>query len=214
MYFSFVPDIKYDEKPIKFPFSQSEYITAKNFFRRFKIDEDYFQYSVYFNKYAVTDTDRLDTISERFYGNPFFDWVIALTNNIINTQFDWPVKEWQIRDMVENPDATNRYETIEVINAEGNTVLQPGLVVDENFVNSVFKYVDKTTPTVIYTTRAGTNVTRRVTNLDQAIRENDAKRQIYVLKPIYLQSFVTEFRKQNLYSESSNYISSTLKQTG
>lgn len=214
MYFSFVPDIKYDEKPIKFPFSQSEYITAKNFFRRFKVDEDYFQYSVYFNRYAVTDTDRLDTISEKFYGNPFYDWVIAITNNIINTQFDWPVKEWQIRDMVENPDDTNHYETIEVINSEGNVVLQPGLTVDERFVNSVFKYVDATTPTVIYTTRAGTNVTRRVTNLDQATRENDAKRQIYILKPIYLQSFVTEFRKQNLYSESSNFISSTLKQTG
>jgi len=214
MYFSFVPDIKYDEKPIRFPFSQSEYITAKNFFRRFKIDEDYFQYSVYFNKYAVTDVDRLDTISEEFYGNPFYDWVIALTNNIINTQFDWPVREWQIRDMVENPDATHHYETLEVVNAEGNTVLQAGLTVDERFVNSVFKYVDKTTPTVIYTTRAGTNVTRRITNLDQAIKENDAKREIYILKPIYLQSFVTEFRKQNLYSESTNYISSTLKQTG
>jgi len=214
MYFSFVPDIKYDEKPIKFPFSQSEYITAKNFFRRFKIDEDYFQYSVYFNRYAITDTDRLDTISEKFYGNPFYDWVIAITNNIINTQFDWPLKEWQVRDMVENPDDTHHYETIEVINAEGNVVLQPGLTVDERFVNSVFKYVDTTTPTVIYTTRAGTNVTHRVTNLDQTIKENDAKREIYILKPIYLQSFVTEFRKQNLYSESSNYISSTLKQTG
>jgi hypothetical protein len=214
MYFSFIPDIKYDEKPVKFPFSQSEYITAKNFFRRFKIDEDYFQYSVYFNKYAVTDSDRLDTISEKFYGSPFYDWVVALTNNIINAQFDWPVKEWQLRDLVENPDATHHYETIEVVNSEGTVVLQGGLQVDERFVNTPYKYVDTTTPNVIYTTRAGNNITNRVTNLDQATRENDAKREIFILKPIYLQSFVTEFREQNLYSESSNYISSTLKQTG
>lgn len=214
MYFSFVSDIKYDEKPIKFPFSQSEYITAKNFFRRFKIDEDYFQYSVYFNKYAITDTDRLDTISEKFYGNPFYDWVIALTNNIINTNFDWPLKEWQIREIISNPDDTHHYETKEVKNSENTIVLQGGLIVDEKFVSEVFKYVDSTTPNIIYTTRSGANITNRVTNLEQAIKENDNKREISILKPIYLQNFVTEFRQQNLYSESSNYISSTLKQTG
>jgi len=214
MYFSFIPDIKYDEKPVKFPFSQSEYITAKNFFRRFQVDEDFFQYSVYFNKYAVTDSDRLDTISEKFYGSPFYDWVIAISNNIINTQFDWPVKEWQLRELVENPDDVAFYETIEVVNSEGTVVLQGGLRVDERFVATPFKYVDATTPNVIYTTRAGTNITNRVTNLDQATRENDAKRIIYILKPIYLEKFVTEFRQQNLYSESSNFINNTLKQTG
>ena len=30
MYFSLIPDINYDSKPISFPFSESDYITTKN----------------------------------------------------------------------------------------------------------------------------------------------------------------------------------------
>lgn len=164
MYFSFIPDIKYDEKPIKFPFSQSEYITAKNFFRRFQVNEDFFQYSVFFNKYAVTDSDRLDTISEKFYGSPFYDWVIAISNNIINTQFDWPVKEWQLRELVENPDDVAFYETIETKDSNGNIVLQGGLKVDEVFYNAPIYRVDTTStflPVVNNPTQATATVSFR-----------------------------------------------------
>jgi len=221
MYFSFIPDIKYDEKPMKLPFSQAQYVTAKNFFRRFKVDEDYFQYSVYFNKYAVTDSDRLDTISDKFYKDPNFDWVIALTNNILNVHFDWPLKDWEVREMTINPDDVHHYETIETKNSLDEIVLEGGIIVDETFYNSPiyrgqdiihqgFQYYDdgfiKTVP--------GNNVSKKVTNLEQALKENDAKREIFVLRPQYLIDFVTEFREKNLYTKSSNYISNTLKKTG
>jgi len=214
MYFSLIPDIKYDEKPIKFPFSESEYITAKNFFRRFKIDEDVFSYSVYFKKYSITDYDRLDLLAEKAYGSPFYDWVIALTNNLINPLFDWPIKEWQIRNSIDNPDETHHYETLEIKNSQGVIVLQGGLIVDESFVNRPFVYLDKTTPSVLYTSIPGVDATMRFTNLDQAIKENDIKRDIYLLKPEFVESFVSAFRKQNLYFRSSNYIDSQLKKTG
>ena len=55
MYFSLIPDIKYDLKPISYPFSESDYITAKNFFRRFQINKDIFDYSVYYTKYSVVN---------------------------------------------------------------------------------------------------------------------------------------------------------------
>ena len=48
MYFKLLPDIKYDQKPISYPFSESNFVVAKNFFRRFKINEDFKQYAVYF----------------------------------------------------------------------------------------------------------------------------------------------------------------------
>ena len=55
MYFSNIPDIKYDTKPVSYPFSESDYTTAKNFFRRYKINEDIFGYTVLYNKVAVED---------------------------------------------------------------------------------------------------------------------------------------------------------------
>ena len=48
MYFSLIPDIKQPVRPISFPFSESEYITAKNFFRRYQVNPDIFEYAVYF----------------------------------------------------------------------------------------------------------------------------------------------------------------------
>ena len=42
MYFSLLPDISYDQKPVSYPFSVSDKIIAKNFFRRYKLNDDIF----------------------------------------------------------------------------------------------------------------------------------------------------------------------------
>jgi len=214
MYFSLTPDIQYDEKPVKFPFSQSDYVVAKNFFRRFKIDEDRFSYSVFFKRYAIQDGDRLDLIAEKTYGTALYDWVIMLTNNMINPYFDLPISESQIRNLVENPDAIHHYETLEVKNSEGVVVLKEGIIVDQRFVARPFVYLDKSTPSLIYTSRVGNLITKLVTNLDQAILENEAKREIYLLKPNYIAQFVNTFKAQNFYSKSTNYVDSQLKKSG
>jgi len=214
MYFSLTPDIQYDEKPVKFPFSQSDYVVAKNFFRRFKIDEDKFSYSVFFKRYAIVEGDRLDLLSEKTYGTPNYDWVIALTNNIINPYFDWPLSEWQLRDLVDNPDSIHHYETKELKNQEGQVVLEGGLTVDQAFVGRPYVYLNQSTPNLVYTQIAGSNITTAVTNLDQAIRENESKREIYLLKDRYIQQFVRDFKEQSFYSRSTNYVDSQLKKSG
>ena len=69
MYFSLIPDIEYDSKPISYPFSESDFIIAKNFFRRYKIDDDVFGYATFYNKYAVGDGERIENIADAYYGN-------------------------------------------------------------------------------------------------------------------------------------------------
>ena len=83
MYFSLLPNIEYDEKPISYPFSESDFVTAKNFFRRYKLNDDVFSYAVFFKKYAIVDGERPDTLALRAYGDVFYDWVILLTNNMV-----------------------------------------------------------------------------------------------------------------------------------
>lgn len=215
MYFSLTPDIQYDTKPVKFPFSQSDYVIAKNFFRRFKIDEDKFSYSVFFNRYAMKESDRYDLIAERIYGTPYYDWVIILTNNIINPLFEGVLSEYQLRELTEDPDGVHHYETIEVKNTDGQVVLQEGLIVDQTFTTKPFVFVNQTQGnTITYSQLAGTQVTKAVTNLDYAIKENDLQREIYLLKPRYIQQFVESFKKQSFYSKSTNYVDSQLKKAG
>jgi hypothetical protein len=142
MYFSLSPNIQYDTKPVKFPFSQSDYVIANNFFRRFKIDEDKFSYSVFFKKYAIKEGDRWDTIADLAYGSPLYDWVLILTNNVINPQFEFPVAEYELRDLVENPDDVAYYETTELKNQDGDVVLEAGLKVDAAFRSRNYVFVN------------------------------------------------------------------------
>ena len=55
-----------------------------------------------------------------------------------------------------------------------------------------------------------------ISNFDAtfAYNENEKKREIYLLKPSFFQSFVDDFRRKNLYKKDANYISQRLKKTG
>ncbi len=215
MYFSFIPNIEYDKKPIQYPFSESDFVVAKNFFRRYQVNPDVFSYSVYFKKYAVEEGDRLDTIAEKAYGNPFFDWIIVLTNNIINPAFAFPLSQENLRKVLEktydNPySEIKHYKTYEVKNSAGTIVLKEGLIVDEKFYNSSFKYWDGSG----VTQTSGSQISRPVTVFEYEEEENEKKREIFLLRPSYLDAFLTDFRKTNLYGRSSDFINNKLKKTG
>lgn len=215
MYFKNIPNIEYDTKPISYPFSNSDFVIAKNFFRRYQVNPDIFSYSVFFKKYSIVDGERLDTLANKAYGDPFFDWIIILTNNIINPLFDWPLNEYSLRKYCElnyeNPySEIHHYETYELKNSAGNIVLKGGLIVDQKFYTSPFKYWNGTQVTQI----PGNQLSKPVTVFEYESQKNEDKREIYLLKPEYLDGFISDFRKTNLYTKSSDYIDNKLKKTG
>ena len=165
MYFNFLPSIKYGQRPISYPFSESDYVVATNFFRRYKISDTAFSQAIYFNKYALLDGQRLDQIAEAVYGNPNYDWIIVLTNNMINTQYDLPMSESELRKHIEsqydNPYYDyHHYEIIsdaEQVEKFGKVLMPGGTVVDETFYNNrrtltadVFPDLSPTSKTITY----------------------------------------------------------------
>ena len=210
MFFKIVPNISYDEKPISYPFSESDFVVAKNFFRRYKINEDIFQYAVFFKKYTIVDGERPETLAEKAYGDQFLDWVILLTNNMVNAQYDWPRSNYEMYKIVEEEfddpySEINHYEIRETIGR-----YQAGLHVDETFYNGTHKVnIDGTV-----TTKNGNEIASPVTVAEYYQAENEKKRQIYLLKPRYLDSFVADFKRNNLYKKDDNFISQRLKKTG
>ena len=209
MYFSIVPNISYDEKPISYPFSESDYVTAKNFFRRYKINDDVFSFAVLFKKYTIVDGDRPDNLANKIYGDSFYDWVILLTNNMVNAQYDWPMSNYTLSKVVEK-EFDNPYGTIHHYETYEYGPYPDGLHVDQTFYNASHKL--NVNGQIV--TKNGNELCRPVTIMEHYTTENDKKRSIYILKPIYLQSFVDDFRKQNLYKKSGNFVSQRLKQTG
>jgi Base plate wedge protein 53 len=209
MFFSIVPNISYDEKPIKYPFSESDLITAKNFFRRYKLNDEVFSYVVYFTKYTIVDGERPDALANRLYNNPFYDWVILLTNNMVNAQYDWPMSNYTLQKVVEK-EFDDPYATIHHYETYAYGPYPAGLHVDQTFYNGTHK-INLNGQVV---TKNGNELCRPVTIIEHYTAENEKKREIYLLKPRYLESFVNDFRKQNLYKKSGNYISQQLKKTG
>ena len=47
----------------------------------------------FFTKFNVKGDDRPDNVAESFYGDSNLDWVVLLSNNIINVQSEWPLSQ-------------------------------------------------------------------------------------------------------------------------
>tara|TARA_R100000388_G_C7221260_1_gene149097 strand:+ start:469 stop:1101 length:633 start_codon:yes stop_codon:yes gene_type:complete len=210
MYFNILPNIAYDQKPISFPFSESDYIVAKNFFRRYKLNDDIFSQAVYFKKYAVEDGERPDTIAKKVYGNPYYDWVILLTNNVINAQYDWPLSGYDLAQVIESnfDDPYSEIRHYEI--REDIGTYTKGLRVDKTFYDGQHKL--NIGGSII--TKNGNEIASPVTIADYYHYENEKKREIYLLREKYFRGFVADFRKQNLYKDSKDFVTKRLKQTG
>ena len=219
MYFSILPNIKYDVKPQSFPFSSSDYVEVNNFFRRYTINEDIFDFTVYLNQYAVRQGVRIEFIAEEIYGRPQLDWVIALTNNITNIYQDWPMDDNSLQKWAEEKYGSTVYNDLayyeistDVKNSTGLAVLKKGQKVDSNFYNESFSYNNGDAANTVITVD-GSSVASPVTLWEEVVRQNEEKRKIWVIKPQYIDPLMTSLKKQSKYGKCSAYLSKKLKTT-
>ena len=208
MYFKIVPDIAYDQKPISFPFSKSDYVVAKNFFRRYQLNQDVFSTAVYFSKYAIEDTETPSMVATKAYGSPFYDWVILLSNNLVNAQYDWPLSNYDLDKVLEkeydNPyTEIHHYETIKIAQYPA------GMRVDKAFYDKQHKLnIDGN-----IVLKNGSEICGPITVAAHYATENEKKREIDVLNIGYLQIFINDLRDVVRYDKSSRYITSSLAAT-
>ena len=161
-YFRYVPKFEYvtrnsDEQII------SEYQPVKNLFKRAKLREDIFRDLSNFTKYQIIGNDRPDNVASKIYGDEKLDWVILLSNNIVNIQNEWPLTNDAFNEYLFNKYgthdqiyATHHYETREVKNAKGNIIVPSGLQVPRT--HSV-TYYESATNQMITISNATTEVT-------------------------------------------------------
>ena len=219
MYFSILPNIKYDVKPQSFPFSSSDYVEVNNFFRRYLINEDIFDYTVYLNQYAVNQGVRIEYIAEEVYGRPSLDWVIALTNNITNIYEDWPMDDIVLQEWAESKYGSTVYSDLayyeisaDVKNSAGLAVLKKGQKVDSKFYNESFSYHNGDAANTVITVD-GSSVASPVTLWEEVSRQNEEKRKIWVIKPTFIDPLINSLKKQSTYGKCSAYLSKKLKTT-
>lgn len=209
-YFSKIPNFDYVSR---LPNAKiGDYIRVKNFFKKSKLREDIFQNLAFFEKYTIDGNDRPDNVAFKVYDDATFDWVILVANNIINIQSEWPLEQNDFdRYMLEKYGDYNtlyngihHYETEEVKNSNGVTIVPAGLEVQNNYTVS---YYDFFTEIQIQTG----NLSIPITNYDYEKQIDEDKRNIFVLKPFYLNVVVNDLDEIVRYKEgSSQYVSEDL----
>ena len=190
----------------------SDYVTVKNFFKRGFLREDIFQELSFFTKYKIKGDDRPDNVAWNFYQESELDWLVLTCNNIVNIQTEWPLTQTNfdrfLLDKYETYEKLNdihHYETIEIKNTDGNVLLKEGLEVDKSFSMTYYDDITRkqVTPTVF---------TKEITNYQFEEKIENEKRNIYLLKPRYLNIIYDDMEEMMSYIKgSSQYKTETLK---
>ena len=209
-YFRELPNLQY-QSPFTSRVSSDSYVTVKNLFRRMKIRDDLQNVFTIFNKFTISDGERPDTVARDLYGKSTLDWVVLTTAGIINVRNEWPLSSKELYDFtVEKYGLTEinnvrHYETKEIKNSRGVVILPSGNIVDAGF--SVSYYDERN----ITTTPSDT--VRGVTYYEYEVKENEKKRNIFVLRTEYLQQFLNDIRNEMTYKRSSQFVNDKLIRT-
>jgi len=189
--------------------------TVTNIISRFGFEQKLKDNSAAFYKYSIQDSDTPEIIAHKYYDNSERHWIVLLFNDIIDPQFDWPLRYENFIKFV---------DTKYTANGAANTTVQSGLAwaMSVNNVQSYYKivtrtnidnesivetiqvdantYVNVATSSSSVTLQSGDVITQTVTKSKKTYyeyeqEENEAKREISLLKPEFVLQIEKEFKK-------------------
>ena len=211
-YFKKVPNFDYVSR---LPDAKiSDYITVKNLFKRGKLADDIFQDLTVFTKYEIRGNDRPDNVANKVYDDPDLDWVVLLSNNIINIQSEWPLPQRDfdryLLDKYETYEKLNdvhHYETLECKNIAGAVIVPKGLWVESDYSVTYYDWYAG-----VEITKSSSDIVVSVTNYEYEDEKENEKRNIYILKPKYLNIIKDDLKEMMQYKKgSTQYLDKTLK---
>jgi hypothetical protein len=210
-YFQRVPDLNYVSR---LPDANiGDYIRVKNLFKKGKLREDIFQNLAFFEKYKVIGDDRPDNVAFEVYDDASLDWIVLLSNNVLNIQSEWPLPQTDFDRFVLDKygdyntlyNGIHHYETEEVKNSQGVTIVPTGLQVDSSYSISYYDFfIDQQITTG--------NISVPVTNYEYEEKVENDKRNIYLLKPRFLNIVLDDMDDIMQYKKgSTQFVSENLK---
>jgi len=146
---------------------------------RVKVREKILNEAMLYDTYDVPNGEKPEDTAFKHFGSAQYHWVILLTNDITDRYYGWPLTdqdfETYITQKYDNPDAIHHYE---ITQSSGP---QTGNGPDD------YSYKIE-----VNSTEPGA---QSVSNREYEQRLQDEKRQIKLLDPNYLLTFLDEFEK-------------------
>ena len=169
-YFRNFPLMAYDVKGNK------DYKLLPNILRRVKLRAGIRSGTFLFDNIDVQDGERPEDIAFSYYGDAELHWVILMTNNVTDRYYQWPLSAPQFAEHLTdkygagNEDAVHHYEKTQ----------DSGPTSSRDNSHLVECNSDDGDPAII-------------SNRDYEYRKQDEYRQIRLLDPAFLSTFIEEF---------------------
>lgn len=192
--------------------------TVTNITARFAFEEKLKENSSAFYSYDIKDTDTPEIIAAKYYNNPERHWIVLMFNDIIDPQYDWPLRYSNFISYVNEKYAAN---------GAANTTVQTGLTWAQS-INNIHSYYQVNTRTLLISTADKKTITEKIkitsnayanlaettttytlsngkevketvtkeklTYYEYEMEQNEAKRKIKLIKPIFINQIVEEFK--------------------
>jgi hypothetical protein len=227
-YFKRIPNIDYVSR---LPNAKiGDYMKVKNLFKRGHLRDDIFQDLAVFTKYKVSGDDRPDNVAYDFYDDSNLDWLVLVSNNIINIQSEWPMSQqsfdnYLISKYTQADDSetdtydriyngVHHYETIQIKNSNDVEMLAEGLTASPEYTLSYYDWLvdGYVTLSKADNEEYNTSLLTPITNYEYEAKIEDDKRNIFLLKPIYVSLVLDDLTEMMKYKKgSTEYISKSLK---
>lgn len=152
----------------------------------------------------VPEGESMTTIADKYYGDPEYHWIIAMTNGIVDSLFDWPMDYRVFQTYIKNKygSLANAKSTIRNYTRTITRKNTNGTVIDETIYDIGFdEYEDTPAYTLnIFNLQNGETVTEEVSTSSISYYDyendlNDQKRTIKLIKKEYLGVIEEEFKK-------------------
>jgi len=209
-YFNYFPKTIYSNSDISTGLD-----SVTNIIARFGFEQSLKNNSSAFYKYQIQESDTPEIIAYKYYGSAERHWIVLLFNDIIDPQFDWPLKYDTFIEFV-----SAKYTA----NGAANTTVQSGLAwaMSTNNVQAYYKIVTKTdidnvtliekiqvdantyanvaTSSSTITLQSGDTITQTITKskktyYDYEMEENESKREITLIKNNFIPQIEKEFKR-------------------
>ncbi len=227
-YFKRIPNIDYVSR---LPNAKiGDYMKVKNLFKRGVLRDDIFQDLAVFTKYEISGDDRPDNVAYDFYGDSSLDWLVLLCNNIINIQSEWPMSQksfdnYLINKYTQSGDSetdtydriyngVHHYETKQIKNTNDVEILAEGLTASPEYTLTYYDWLVSGYVTLskaddeIY----NTSLLTQITNYQYEEKIENNKRNIFLLKPLYISLVIDDLTDMMKYKKgSTEFISKSLK---
>jgi len=204
-FFAKFPKIKYD---IVRDGHTNNYIFT-NVLLRIKILESVKQNVFAYYEYPVRNDETIEMLAEKYYGNPEYHWIVALTNDMSDPLFDWVMTYNVFQKYL-----IGKYGSIAIAQATTHHFEKIITRTINNTIDSVRIEIDEDTYDALpATSTTAYNLDDDVTTVHEVITKsaiscydyedetNEKKRSIKLIKKEYLGQILAEF--ESLVSETN-----------